>query len=107
MNAPGTRPTPGDGYARLLLGAMGVTLVLCGVAAVWFFRSAGPLGIPPGLLIAAWGLNLLYGCAYFDYAEIFPSPFGFPYVRVNRSKREMPPEDPEDEADGSDPRNGR
>jgi hypothetical protein len=84
MNASGVPPTPGDSYARLLLGAMGVMLVLCGMAAIWLLRAAGPLSIPPGGLLIACGLHLLYGCAYFDHAEIVPSRFGFPYVRVRR-----------------------
>lgn len=93
MNAAGLPPTPGDGYARLLLGAMGVTLVLCGMAAIWLLRDVGPLGIPPGVFFIACGLHLLYGCAFFDDAEIVPSRFGIPYVRVRRGKREQPAPD--------------
>jgi len=95
-------PTPGNGYARLLLGVMGVTVVFCGLAVTWFFRTAGPVGISPGLVIVAWGLNLLYGCAYFDYAEILSSPLGFPYVRVRRSRGEEP-SPPVDGADSQGP----
>lgn len=92
MSAGSAPPTPGDVYARLLLGAMGVMVVVVGLVATWFFRASGPFGISPSLVIVAWGLNLLYGCAYFDRAEILSSPLGFPYVRVHRSKR--PPGSP-------------
>lgn len=80
----------------MLLGVMGVTLIFCGMVAIWLLRGVGPLGIPPGAFFIACGLHLLYGCAFFDDAEIVPSRMGIPYVRVRRGKQERPPPAGED-----------
>jgi hypothetical protein len=75
------KPTPGNSYARALLGVMGVALVLGGIAAPFVIVLIWPYAFfaaSSGVAMIGYGANLLFGCAFYDEVEIKAGPLGFP-----------------------------
>jgi hypothetical protein len=75
--------TRGNGPARALVGLMGAVAVLAGIALTYFTMMKWPfgfLGAIPGLLIVAYGGNLLLACLRPDDFEVEPGLLGFPTV---------------------------
>jgi hypothetical protein len=77
--------TQGNGYARVLLGAMGVALIAGGMVTIWLIVSRWPvafLAATPGLALIGYGVALLLACGFYDDADVSSNRFGIPVVRV-------------------------
>jgi hypothetical protein len=89
MSGTPGQSTHGNGYARALLGVMGVVFAAGGMLITWLSVRALPiafLGAAPGVVLAGYGVNLLFACAFYDEAEIGVGPLGLPIVRGIRSQ---------------------
>lgn len=90
-------PTQGNGYARALLGVVGVALVVGGMLTTWFIVTNWPvafLAATPGLAFIGYGVTLLLACAFYDVVDVDPGPLGIPVVKVGR--RSEPPDESSD-----------
>jgi len=89
--------TKGNVVARALLGLAGATLVLGGMAVVGLIVTSGPLGFlaaTPGLLMIAFGVILLFACAFYDDVSFKTGRFGVP--ALTRSRGEPSTDSPAD-----------
>jgi hypothetical protein len=84
MSGASDGSTQGDGYARVLLGVMGVAFAGGGMLIIWFIVTTWPvafLAATPGLVLSGYGVNLLLACAFYDDADVGVGPLGFPVVK--------------------------
>jgi len=91
MNGEPRPSTQGDGYARVLLGAMGVAFAAGGMLITWLIVTTWPVAFvaaTPGLVLAGYGVILLLACAFYDDVDVAPGRFGVPTVRVRSRHRQ-------------------
>lgn len=86
----GTDAGHGDGFARVLLGALGAVLVVGGFVMAWKAVGewrVGALAAVPGIAVAGLGVTLVVLCAFYDEVDVTSGRFGL-RVRVRRARRQ-------------------
>lgn len=90
MKKSGSAP-PRDPYARALLAVAGFGFGGGGMLITWVIVTTWPvafLAATPGLVLAGYGVTLLFASAFYDRVEVVPGPLGIPTVRARKSEDE-------------------